>query len=199
LTWHLSEPHSYCVRQSDRLTFVNAYRLPAAVRQRFAFLHESLRADQMDQVEAAARQWYRLVARHPRARLAMPSTVVAQLVDEFTVHAGEYTAFCRSAFGKSPPAVAGDDALWPTFRFAQADDGSVAPALPLIFRVDRELNVPSGRYYLASCGGGRTVCHELPGVICLQHLRGVRRSKLPYDTRPTGDDHGPSGFGEGIY
>ncbi len=181
------------------MAFVTAYRLPALVRQRFAFRHESLRTDQIDLVEAAARQWYRLVARHPHARLALPSTVVAQLVDVFTIQAAEYAAFCAASFGKLPRPAAGHGALRRTFRLAQADEGSVAPNLPLVFRVDRELMITAGRRYLVACGGGRTICHELPGVTCLQHLRGVRRSKLPYDTRPSPADRTPMDLGESQY
>jgi hypothetical protein len=181
------------------VAFVNAYRLPALVRQRFAFRHESLRTDQIDLVEAAARQWYRLVARHPRTRLSMPSTVVGQLVDEFTIQTAEYAAYCEASFGRLPRAAAGDGALRKTFRLAQADEGPDGPDLPLIYRLDRELMIADGRRYLVSCGGGETVCHELPGVICLQHLRGVRRSKMPYDTRPSVFDRGPAERGEGQY
>jgi hypothetical protein len=182
------------MRHSDQVAFVDAYRFPSAVRQRFAFTHESLRADQIDQVEAATRQWFRLVAQHPRAHLSMPSTAVDDLTREFAMHTGEYATFCDSAFGKLLHHEAGNDALRHTFQLAQKDERPVPPALPLIFRVDRDLRVPNGRYYLATCGGGRTACHGLPGAVCLQHLRGAPHSKTPYDTRPEFHEKGPSGM-----
>jgi hypothetical protein len=181
------------MRQADRLVFVDTFRFPGVLRQRFLFVRETLRTDQFDLVEAAARQWFRLAARHPRAQLSMPSIVVGELVDEFARRGAEYREFCESAFGKMLPHEAGTNALGHTFQLAQKDERTAPPQLPLLFRIDRELGVADGRHYLAACGGGRTVCHELPGAICLQHLNGAPHSRLPWDTRPWTPEPPPPG------
>jgi hypothetical protein len=161
-----------------RLAAVDDYRFPGNVRQRFIQHHGELTVDGIRSVEAAARQWFRLGVRHPKARLAMPSVIVDDLWREFVSQTREYAEFC-AALGRVPPRApepattadgrSGD--LRATFRYAQQDEpGGVRP-LPVLFRVDQELAVAGGRHYLADCGG-RGICYELKGTICLQHLGG---------------------------
>ena len=106
------------------------------------------------------------------------------------LHDREYAAFCDAALGRFPhrtpgPAMTADGAaenrsgtLRATFRYAREDEPGGAGPLPLLFRVDQELAVAGGRHYLADCGG-RGVCYELKGTICLQHLGGP--GKAPGD------------------
>jgi len=62
---------------AQRLTAVDAYGFPGSVRQRFAFEHETLSDADLALVESGARQWFRLAAQHPRAKLRA-STIVAE-------------------------------------------------------------------------------------------------------------------------
>jgi hypothetical protein len=162
-----------------RLAAVDDYQFPGSARQRFALGHPGLSAGDVRTVEAATRQWFRLAVRHPRAKLSMPSVVVGDFWHEFVRQTREYAEFCDAAFGRflhhAPDAAAADQGggLRTTFGFAQEDEGSVPPALPLLFRIDRDLAVTGGRHYLADCGG-RGVCYDLPGATCLQHVDGVR-------------------------
>jgi hypothetical protein len=54
---------------AGRVATIDAYRFPSSVRRRFAYTHESLSEREVRTAEAAARQWFRLAARHPHARL----------------------------------------------------------------------------------------------------------------------------------
>jgi len=195
---------------SRRLAAVDDYQFPGSVRQRFVQQHSELTGDGVRSVEAAARQWFRLGVRHPRARLAMPSVIVDDLWREFVLHTREYAEFCDAALGRVPqrmpePAMtaggaAGNrsGALQATFRYAQQDEPGGAGPLPVLFRVDQELAVAGGRHYLADCGG-RGICYELKGTICLQHLGGS--GKAPTGTwslrRPPPEGGGFSGDGLG--
>ncbi len=189
--------------RAGRVAVVDGYQFPGSVRQRFALQHHALTGDQIATVEAAARQWFRLAACHPRAKLWMPSVIVDDLWHEWVLHTREYAAFCEAAFGRflhhvpesapSTPAVARsrDAALLTTLRLARQDEGGKANRLPLLFRVDQELAVPGGRRYLADCGG-RGECYELRGTLCLQHLQGFGKptrgnwntSRMPSDGMP---------------
>jgi hypothetical protein len=158
-----------------RLAAVDAYQFPAAVRQRFALAHETLTGDEVALVEAATRQFFRLAARHPKDTPAMPSVVVDHLWHEFSLHTHEYAEFCGAAIGRILPyGPAPDWALPSTLRLAQADEGCAPTRLPLLFRVDREVKAEGGRRYLADCGG-RGICYELRGTVCLQHINGMER------------------------
>ena len=89
-----------------RLAVIDAYRFPAAARHRVATTYGTLTAADLDRVEAATRQWFRLAARHPRAKLTMPSLIAGALWQELARQTGEYATFCTDAFGRPFPAPA---------------------------------------------------------------------------------------------
>jgi hypothetical protein len=165
---------------------VDAYRFPSSVRQRFVQEHHALGADDIATVEAATRQWFRLAARHRKAKLSMPSVIVDDYWHEMVLHTREYAEFCDAALGRflhhvpestmsAADAVANRTAnLRDTLKLAQADEGLQADQLPLLFRVDRDLDIQGGRRYLADCGG-RGQCYGMTGSVCLQHVDGAGR------------------------
>ncbi|MCU7728485.1 hypothetical protein ODJ79_32645 [Actinoplanes sp. KI2] len=185
-------------RTARRLAVVDGYRFTAGVRHRFTLEHGDLDTAAVALVQSAARQWFRLAARHPAAHPAMPSVVVDDLWREMVRDARDYAEFCDAAFGRllpRPPEPGSDRParLATTFRLAREDENG---ALPLLFRIDRELRVPGGGHYLADCGGGRDVCHEMPGATCLKHITGVKGARRwPSRFESTSIPPGTGGFG----
>jgi hypothetical protein len=191
-------------RIAQRIAAVDDSQFPASGRLRVGNQHPHLSGDDIHLVEAATRQWFRLVARHPRAKLSMPSMVVDDLWQDMTRHARDYAAFCDVAFGhllhhQPGPAMASDTAnanhissLLATLSYARRDEGCSPTALPLLFRVDKILSIRDGNCYLANCGG-RGECFRAPGLICLQHLGGLGKRRRPRGIR------GDLPFNEGRY
>jgi len=168
---------------------IDAYAFPAGVR----FALSDLDAAQIPVAEAAARQWFRLAARHPRATMSMPSAVVDRLWLAFQRHDREYAEFTKSAVGRPVPYPAAPGALAATYRFARDDE----PAeLPLLFRVDKELAVDGGRHYIADCGG-RGECFPVRDTTCLQHLTGLGRATRGGAMRSSPMPPGAEGSGGG--
>ena len=124
------------------------------MRQRFAFEHEGMSPEDTRKVEDATRQWFRLAARHPKAKLSMPSVAVDAMWHEMVLHTREYQEFCDQAFGHllhhqpesamNAEAAAANRAknLQATFRLAREDERCDGQRLPLLFRVDRETRRP---------------------------------------------------------
>jgi hypothetical protein len=169
-------------RTAQRLAIVDAYRFTAGVRHRFTLAHGDLDTVAVAMVQSAARQWFRLAARHRTAHLSMPSVVVDDLWREMVRDTRDYAEFCDAAFGHllPRPTEPGSDRparLATTFHLAQEDENGPPGALPVLFRVDRELGVPGGGHYLADCGGGRDICHEMPGATCLRHVTGIKGAR----------------------
>jgi len=137
-------------------------------------------------VEAAARQWFRVAARHPRAKLSMSSVLVDDLWRELARHTRDYATFCDAAFGRllphePEPAMSAANAtadrttrLRHTLDLARQDEGCGPRGIPMLFRVDRHLGIDGGLGYVADCGG-HGECYERSGTICLQHLTGLGR------------------------
>jgi hypothetical protein len=86
-----------------RIAFINAYEFPGSVRQRFAHRHSGLTDDDVTIVEAATRQWFRLIAGYSRTRPSMPSVVADDLWQQMLLDTREYAAFCESALGRLLP------------------------------------------------------------------------------------------------
>jgi hypothetical protein len=174
MTWH---------RRPDRVAIVDAYRFPSSIRQRFSLEHRDLGSAEIEAVEAATRQWFRLAARHPRAKLSMPSVIVDDYWHEFVLHTRDYSEFCDTGLGRfmhhvpesamstAEAAANHGSTLRSTLKLAQEDEGVEATRLPRLFRVDRDLAIAGGRRYLADCGG-RGVCYGLKDSVCLQHVDG---------------------------
>jgi len=164
------------------------------VRQRFALEHAQLAGDDLTLVEAAARQWFRLAARHPRAQLSMPSALVDDLWRELVRDTRGYATFCDAAFGRflpheAKPAMGAADAtadrttrLRHTLDLARQDEGCGARGIPLLFRVDAQLGF-DGAGYVADCGG-HGECYEASGTVCLQHLTGLGKQTKPGLSHP---------------
>ena len=199
------------LRSRDRRRAVAAvagYRFPAGVRHRFSVTHDDLDAAAIARVEDAARQWFRLAGRHPRAEMSMPSVIVDDLWREMVRDTRDYAEFCAAAFRRPMPRPAESGPARParlatTFRLAQEDESCPPDVLPLLFRIDRELGVAGGGHYLADCGG-RAVCHEMPGAVCLTHVAGIKPERRwpgglgSTYTPPGADTGGDLGGGFGV-
>jgi hypothetical protein len=169
-------------------------QFPRSVRQRFAHQHPQLADDDLTLVEAAARQWFRLAARHPVAKLSMASVLVDDFWRELLRHTRDYATFCDAAFGRFLPhdadsAVSAANAtanrttrLRHTLNLARQDEGCGPRGIPLLFRVDRQLGL-DGAGYVADCGG-HGECYEVSGTVCLQHLIGLGKQTNPGLPRP---------------
>ena len=169
------------LRVNQRIGAVNTYQFPGTVRSRFALQHPRLTGDDLPLVEAAARQWFRLATRHPKAKRSMPSVVVDDLWQDLILHEREYATFCAAAFGSilhrepEPPMSATTDRigrLRTTLDLAREDERCGARGIPLLFRIDRELGTDGGRAYVPDCGG-HGECYEASVKVCLQHLTGL--------------------------
>jgi hypothetical protein len=206
MTWTRLVHH----RTAHRIAAVDDLPFPSSTRHRLQNQHPHLSGDDFRVVEAATRQWFRLVARHPKATLSMPSVVVDALWREWARHERDYAAFCDAAFGhalphRPEPAMAADTAnttripgLLATLDHARQDEGCGATDLPLLFRVDQSLRIRDGNRYLADCGG-RGECFQAPGLICLQHLAGPGRGPTTRGIRDPSIYDGLQGYAGGAF
>jgi hypothetical protein len=185
-----------------RLAALDAYQFPSSLRQRVLFQHAGLTGDTITAVEGAARQWFRLAARHPRAKLCMPSVVVGDYWREFRLYPREYAEFCDQAVGRllQDDTTADTTAdrgmrLHTTFRLAQQDEQLESHRLPTLFRVDHDLAITGARRYLADCGG-HDQCYDQTDMLCLRHLVDVPRGRRSKWSHP-GAPGAAGGFGGG--
>ncbi|HET9483392.1 MAG TPA: hypothetical protein VFO79_05505 [Xanthomonadales bacterium] len=111
----------------------------------------------------ALRQWFAIMQRADRGRVAMPSRAVDEAWHEFIVDTPRYVEFCTRAFGRyvhhrpAEPMRDADESkaqLRVCWRLACENAGIDPRApqrLPKLFAIDRELDFPRGfRYRIAA-------------------------------------------------
>lgn len=189
-------------RIARRVAAVNGYEFSVSMRRRLRLKHPDLGAPSITLIEAATRQWFRLLARRPKARLSMPSRVVDDLWHEMLLHTRDYAAFCDAAIGRfvhhepesaMPPKQARanqSEGLLTTLLLARADENCPPDTLPLLFRVDQEVGLDGARRYIIDCRGGRSQCYGNPNphLMCLAHLAGWGRPQ-PGLSQPRAPSH----------
>lgn len=177
--------------------------LPAAAYQELLRHHPQLTSDQAELVTEGLRQWYRVVQLVGNRPLAMPSRVVDDLWHAHITCTRDYAGFCLRAFGRflhhhpesmmDPAAAArnGGAHLRRTLEVSRQIEGT--DGLPLLFRIDAELEVTGARHFVLACGVGP--CAPGP-VTCLAHLpRVIPRQR---NGRSAGCATGGTGGGWGV-
>ena len=178
---------------SARVAVVDQCRFPEAVAERLRHEHPEVHSEDTALVEAAARQWFRLLAREPKLRFALPSRAVSDWWLAFLHAEAAYGQFCRDALGgfvphRPPPSGPGEQVadgagLMRTLESARRDEPDASQGLPWLFRVDGKVQILNARRYIATCGGGPE-CYSVAGSICLHHATGFERPlRRTYDPR----------------
>ena len=170
---------------AERLSFIDGYEFPGTVIEHFRKAHPELDQHGVLQVQAATRQWFRAIPRYDCAG-GLPSIAVDHLWREFAQHA-RYAEFCTSAFGwfeSHRPAVdetridRGGD-VWLALDSAQDDEPPKDQRrLPLLFRVDTEVEISGGRSYVY-CDGEDEVCQAPFDVVCVRHRIAIAEGGQP--------------------
>jgi hypothetical protein len=191
------------------LAVVDRFRFPEEAVARFQREHPEVHPEDSALVEAAARQWFRLLVPEPTAALALPSRAVSDFWLALLYAEAAYRQFCQDAFGgfvphRPPPTGPGEDVadapgLLRTLRLAVRDEPDAPNGLPWVFRLDASLKILNARRYLRDCGGGPE-CYPMAGAVCLRHLSGVetplRRTYDPRRDKPAvRPDQGTTGAG----
>ncbi|MGH3326344.1 MAG: hypothetical protein ACRDPT_00825 [Streptomycetales bacterium] len=148
-----------------RAHFINDYPLPPSVLARLRQRRPELRDDQVEMVIAGLRQWFRVALRAGGGRVVLPSRAVDDLWYAFVLDSKAYARFCAHGLGRflprPPEGAMGParmartqiDGAYQTYLLACRDEElpRAHDRLPLLFRVDPELELPDGIQYIADC------------------------------------------------
>jgi|SRR5688572_15260138 len=165
-----------------RVEFILAYQWPSGLLDKLEQRNPALTREDMALVSRGLKQFFIAHLMSGRMFVAMPSQIVDDLWHEFILYTRDYKEFCAEAFGRfmhHAPAVAMDsatarriaDGLRRAWWFACKDEGidpNRATRLPLLFALDRELQIPNGFRYDLDCDALRK--NGITGVHCATDL-----------------------------
>jgi hypothetical protein len=148
---------------SKRRQFVRESVLPRYIAGKLREKYPHLTLSDTDLVMRGLRQFFITYLRSGKQFVAMPSQVVDAAWHEFILHTRGYESWCGVAFGKllhhSPAEVLGksatrNDGLRRAWYWACKEE-SINPRaptrLPLLFALDKKLNIPGGFTYVPDC------------------------------------------------
>lgn len=183
-------------RRKKRLAFIESYSWPSGLINRLHHHYPHLRATDDTKISNGLKQFFRAYLNGGLQPVAMPSQAADDLWHEFIIYTKAYQQFCDRAFGRflhHTPAVAlkngaksDNEGLRRVWWHACKEEGIEprSPAkLPLLFRLDAELDIPNGYRYSPDCKALRE--------------RGVSGTQCGGDFSSSSFDGGTSGLGDG--
>jgi hypothetical protein len=149
--------------RARRVEFIREFSLPPGLYDKLRQKHPELSLKDCQLVGHALRQFFLAYLKSGKQYISMPSQVVDDLWHEFILYTRNYAQFCRRAFGgflhHTPAAALGgpkrsNEGLrrcwWQVCR-----EENIHPQrptrLPLLFALDRKLNIKDGFLYLIDC------------------------------------------------
>ncbi len=146
-----------------QLRFIDNYTFHDAITQKFREKRPELGDGETALVYAGLRDYFHICHHAGRRMVSMPSQVVDDAWHEFILFTRTYQRFCNKAFSRflhhtpaeaMPGPTSAQTGIKRAWRLACAKDG-VNPkhpvALPLLFRIDKELGIDDGFYYELDC------------------------------------------------
>jgi hypothetical protein len=163
-------------RLKARLHYIRDYRFPPGLFEKLHKKHPDLSERDCELVGSALRQYFYTYLQSGRRHVSMPSQAADDLWHEMILYTKAYEAFCRKAFGRflhhTPAVVLGSSrksntGLRRCWWYACLEENMSPRAphrLPLLFRLDEQLNIADGFYYALDCSGFRETQRRLPGA-----------------------------------
>ncbi|WP_269532488.1 hypothetical protein [Chitinimonas sp. BJYL2] len=192
---------------AQRAEFIRHYTLPQGLYAKLQQKHPQLSLKDCQLVGQGLRQFFLAYLRGGGQYISMPSQVVDDLWHEFILHTRNYEHFCNKAFGRflhhTPATSLGDDRpanaglrrCWQLVCREELIDPLKPSRLPLLFALDKKLQIVNGFHYLPDCQGISRAQADSSGsaVHC-----GSDFSSTSYDGSTDGlDGNDGSGGGDG--
>jgi hypothetical protein len=154
--------------RNSRRQFLEQYRVPDAVVDRFRQKHPGLNGAQEVLVREGLQQYFQICQRARGRFVSMPSQVVDDLWHDFILFTRHYRNFCDKAFGRflhhtpveamSSPhlATAGIRRTWFHACRIEGINPKQPERLPLLFALDAQLGIAQGFFYTLNCANAAT-------------------------------------------
>jgi hypothetical protein len=165
-----------------RERFINRFEYARLLDARLAMKRPELNSRQRQAVFKALAEYFHLCRMARRRMVSMPSQVVDDAWHEFILFTRNYETFCQKALGRflhhvpaesmSSPVQA-QDGIKRAWKLACQREG-INPRspqrLPMLFSIDRDLNIANGFHYVPDCKGRPSRSDGSGTVYCGSHI-----------------------------
>ncbi len=149
--------------RKQRQQFLNNYEFSHELKDKLNKRYPDFGETEINLVFAALKDYFYFCYQARQKMVSMPSQIVDDAWHEFILFTREYQEFCEKAFGKflhhtpaeamtSPTlAQSGIRLAWQLACQKEQINPQKPTKLPLIFEIDKRLNVENGFYYELNC------------------------------------------------
>jgi hypothetical protein len=157
---------------NKRKKLIDSFRFPQTVKNNVRQAYPHLSDAQTDQVMSGLKAYFHICNMAGDKMVSMPSQVVDVAWHEFILFTKQYQLFCNHALGRflhhvpaeamTAPTLAqrGIKLAWRLSCKRENINPNTPLYLPLLFKIDAELNIPNGFYYSKDCknSNGASYC-----------------------------------------
>ncbi len=153
----------YRIRRAYQLAYIENYRFRHSIGRKVQDHYPHLSDEQVQLVLKALREYFYICKMTRRRMVSMPSQVVDVAWYEFILFTRPYEKFCKKGLGRflhhtpteamSSPTLAqeGIKRAWRLSCAKHSIDPSRPAELPLLFSIDKKLNIEDGFFYSRNC------------------------------------------------
>ena len=153
----------YQARHLFQRRYIERFTFPPAIKNKLKRRYPKLSDRQLDLIFRGLRDYFLLCHQSPLKMVAMPSQAVDSAWHEFILFTRYYQHFCRKALGRflhhtpaeamrSPThAQVGIQRAWRLACYQERLDPKHPTRLPLLFALDKLLEIDNGFYYSLNC------------------------------------------------
>ncbi|MEC7545391.1 MAG: hypothetical protein VYB48_00435 [Pseudomonadota bacterium] len=153
----------YRIRRSHQLAYIENYRFFHSIGKKIQNHYPHLNDDQIQLVLSGLREYFYICKMAKGRMVSMPSQVVDVAWHEFILYTRPYEKFCKKGLGRflhhtpteamSSPIVAQDGIkrAWRLSCARRKIDPARPAELPLLFSIDKQLNIEDGFIYSKNC------------------------------------------------
>ncbi len=183
-------------RALQRAEFIRTYAWPPGLLGKITVIHPYFRRKEGALIAQGLRQFFLAYLESGRKSVAMPSQAADDLWHEFILYTRAYNDFCRQAFGEflhhtparmmKPELKNSNEGLrrvWWQCCKQESINPQNPSRLPLLFALDKKLNIPGGFIYAPDCKDLRR--------------KGVTGTQCATDFSSSSVDGSTDGFGTG--
>ncbi|TXS92911.1 hypothetical protein FV139_13190 [Parahaliea maris] len=148
---------------AHRAHLIDTYRFPPSIAEKVIKAYPHLGPADAELVMMGLREYFQVTNVAGKRMVAMPSQVVDVAWHEFILFTRQYQHFCSKALGRflhHPPAEAmvtptsaqtGIKTAWRASCHREGIKPDSPTRLPLLFKLDSQLNIPDGFRYSINC------------------------------------------------
>lgn len=150
-------------KSNECISYIKSYQYPQKLRDSLLNKYPHLAKDELENIIDGLKQYFIVCSLSRRRTVSMPSQAVDEAWHEFILFTKDYQEYCKKSFSEflhhtpseaiMSPLIAqqGIQTAWKLCCKIEGIYSKKPTKLPLLFSIDRDLEIPGGFIYKLNC------------------------------------------------